>query len=321
MKRISLYASICTALLLVAASCGSRPTGSGRIEIATLRGPSSVAMARMMDSLSRCKNPDIAITVYDEPLHLRKAMLEGSADFAVLPTTMAALLYNRGIDYRVAAVPIWGSLYLCAEDSSIRGLKDLRGRKVYLMARGMTPDVMFRHLLSRSGLIPYQDVEIDYRFPSHIDLANAAMAGIADICILSEPYLSQALGKNRNLRIMADLGLEWEKAEHIRAAETAFLCSAALAESGSPIIKTMVDALKASTGWVLAHPDSAAAIAVRLGINPDSAAVVSSIPRSNFDVVGAADARDAIIAYLNVFLESSPEAIGNRIPDEKFFAK
>lgn len=320
MRRI-LYITLLICIALTATvSCGQRNDNSGRrTVIAALRGPSSVAMIKLIDSLATAEGAEIEVRLFSEPMQVRKLMLEDSADLAVLPSTMAALLYNKGIDYRLAAVPLWGTLYLCGIDSTIKSLQDLKGRKVYLMDRGMTPDILFRHLLKKNGLKAYQDVEIDYRFPTHIDLANATIAGRADLSVISEPYLSQALEANPSLHLLIDLNEEWARAEGTPLAETALVCRGALA--GSEQVAAIVEAYGRAAEWACAHPDSAAALAVKHGINPDSAAVVASIPRSNIKVVKAGDAHKALYDYLRVFEEMEPEVIGNKLPNEKFIAQ
>lgn len=315
-----LVAELFLALMLCCCSGGGRGD-SPVVRVASLRGPSSVAMIRLIDSLSQAKEPGIRVEIFSEPLQVRKLMLTDSVDMAVLPTTMAALLYNKGLDYRASAVPMWGTLYLCGNDTTVRSISDLRGRKVYLMAKGMTPDVLFRHLLSSNGLEPYKDVDLDYRFPTHIDLANATMAGRAEMSVISEPYLSQALNENPSLHILMDLNDEWAKVESVPVAETALVCRGAFTEAHPEAVEAFTEAYRASAEWVNAYPDSAARLAVRYGINPDTLALVNSIPRSNMRVEKASEVRDAIIDYLRVFYAMEPEVIGGRMPDEKFFVK
>ena len=90
-------------LLLLLASC-VRVDDNDDVVIVFLLGPSSLGMLRVIDSIN--------VPVLNEPLQVRKMMLDGSADFAVLPSNMAALLYNKGVDYRLVAVSTWGTLYL-----------------------------------------------------------------------------------------------------------------------------------------------------------------------------------------------------------------
>lgn len=287
--------------------------------IATLRGPSSMGMLQFIDSVKQMENANVEIQVFDEPLQVRKMMLDGSADFANLPTTMAALLYNKGIDYHFAAVPVWGTLYLCGNDSTIQSWDDLKGRKVYLMAKGMTPDVMFRYLMTENDLKPYEDVDLDYRFPTHIDLANATMAGRADLSVISEPYLSMALEKNPSLHILLNLSEEWQKTKGIPLAETAFICRAEIAENQKEVVDAVVQAYAKSVDWVNGNVKGAAQLAVKYGIIDDAVAAENSIPRSHLRVAAAKDVQQQIEDYLRVFYELDPQIIGGKMPDAKFY--
>ena len=267
-------------------------------------------MLRVIDSIN--------VPVLNEPLQVRKMMLDGTADFAVLPSNMAALLYNKGVDYRLVAVSTWGTLYLCGSHD-ISSWDDLKGKKVYLMAKGMTPDVLFRHLLVKNGLTPYEDVDLDYRFPTHIDLANATTAGLADLSVISEPYLSYALMKNPSLKILMSLHDEWEKAEDIALPETAFVCKGEIADNDPELVDDIVRAYRRSAEWVNANVSEAAALAVRHGIIADTAAARNSIPRSNIKVVDAADARHDMENYLKVLYDFDPDIIGGKMLDEEYY--
>ena len=117
------------------------------VTIATLKGPSAMGMIKLIDSLDRVEEPGIKVQIVNEPIQVRKMMLDGKADFAVLPTTMAAITYNKGLEYKLVAIPVWGTLFLFGKDSTITRWEDLRHKKVHVMARGMTPDVLFQYLL------------------------------------------------------------------------------------------------------------------------------------------------------------------------------
>src|SRR5512145_943193 len=168
--------------LLLMAGCRTSKQGSAEnFTIATLKGPSAMGMVRMIDSLSQSENPALRIEILNEPIQVRKMMLDGTADFAILPTTMAAIIYNKGLQYQLLAIPVWGTFYVFGTDSSITRWADLKGKRVHVMARGMTPDVLFRYLLLQNGIDPEKDLTLDYSFPTHIDLANAVAAGQAEL--------------------------------------------------------------------------------------------------------------------------------------------
>lgn len=308
-------------ILCAVAGCGHPEKYTGAEEtctIATLKGPSAMGMIRMIDSLSRADRPGTRIEVLNEPMQVRKMMLEGSADYAILPTTMAAILYNKGLDYRLVAIPVWGTLYLFGSDTTITRWEDLRNKRIYAMARGMTPDVVLRYLLQKNGIDPDRDVTLDYSFPTHIDLANAVAAGRAGLAVISEPLVSQVMQRNGNIRPLFDLNREWDRQQGIPMAQTAFLGSAEALQHPEHV-ERVISAYERSTRWVNQHPDSAAALLVKYHILPDVKVARQSIPGSNLHFVRADTIRSQIEEYLEVFYRMNPDIIGGKMPDEGFF--
>ena len=306
---------------LLISGCGQRSQivdNQSDIVIATLKGPSSMGMIKFIDSINIDVVSNIKIVILNEPMQVRKMMLDGSADFAILPTTMAALLYNKGVDYRLIAIPVWGSLYLLGSDSSITEWKDLRGRRINVMGRGMTPDVLFRYLLEKNGLNADSDVLLDYSFPTHIDLANAVAAGLADMGVVSEPLASLVLDKNRGVNTIFDLNLEWEKLEGVPIAQTAFVGRESFMRHNPQVVKEIVSAYERSSQWVNTNADSAASLIVKYDILPEYWLALHSIPRSNIRFVAAAGIREEIDRYLKVFYDINPEIIGGKMADENF---
>mgnify|MGYP002476536594 FL=1 len=191
-------------IVFLLCGCGNRSgnkSGRSVYTIAALKGPSAMGMIRMIDSLNNGTGHSLEVKILNEPLQVRKMMLDGTADFAILPTTMAAIMYNKGLKYKLVGIPVWGTLYLAGSDSGVAGWEDLKNKRIYVMARGMTPDVMFRYLLRKNGIDPDKDVTLDYSFPTHIDLANAVAAGQAGLAIISEPLASLVIRRNKNIRM------------------------------------------------------------------------------------------------------------------------
>jgi len=246
-------------------------------------------------------------------------MIDGSADFAILPTTMAAIVYNKGLEYRLIAIPVWGSLYLLGSDTTIFRWEDLRGKRVNVMAKGMTPDVLFRFLLQKNGIDPDKDINLDYSFPTHLDLANAVAARQAELGVISEPLASMVMQGNKAVRRIFDLNEEWSKFEGIPVAETAFMAKKSVIQSNRKIVEQLISSYEASTKWVNQKPDSAAVLIVKYNILPNYDVAINAIPRSNLRFVRAKGIKIQIEKYLNVFYKMNPDIIGGKMPDEEFF--
>ncbi|MCK5029287.1 MAG: ABC transporter substrate-binding protein [Bacteroidales bacterium] len=308
-------------LLVFLISC-KQQTEIQKIKIATLKGPSAIGMVKMIDSLNEAEESNIEVVIYNEPIQVRKLMLENEVDFAVLPTTMGAILYNKGVQYQLAAIPVWGTLYLFGNDTTINNWKDLKGKRINLMAKGMTPDVLFRQLLIKNGINPEQDLILDYTFPTHVDLANAVAAGQSDLGVISEPLVSMVMQKNKNVHPIFDLNEEWKKVyEDINIAQTAFMVRSEFAQNNKIILDQVLKSYKQSDKWVNENPEDAAKLIVEYGILPNTEVAFSAIPRSNMEFKTAFEIRDQIEEYLKIFYEMNPDIIGSKIPDDNFYLK
>ena len=180
------------------------------ITVATLRGPSAISMIKMIDSLKTLNKHNVKFEIKNEPVQVRPLLFREKADFAVVPTNMASILYNKGVNYKVAAIPVWGTLYLFGEEK-VNDWQALKGKTIHLMAKGMTPDIMFRYLLDQHGIDPIKDVNLDYSYPTHIELANAVASGKAKMGVISEPLVSMVMNKNKKVNPIFSLNEEWKQ--------------------------------------------------------------------------------------------------------------
>lgn len=309
---------------LLLQSCVAPSKSEPVILTATLKGPSAMAMIRMIDAPPVLGDGyKTLFEIKNEPNQVKAMILEGRPDFALLPLTMAALLYNKGQEYLLAAIPVWGSLYLFGSDTSIHKWEDLKGKKVSLMAKGNTPDVLFRYLAKVNGIDPDKDIVPDYSFPGHIELANAIASGISTLGVISEPMVSLVSQKNPFVKPLMDLNAEWEKqfGDSIPLAQTALLVKKDFAEKHPLVVEEYLVSLDSSIFWVNSHPNDAAVLIKKWDVLPDTALALRAIPGCNLKFARADKEMKGINEYLKVFYTFNPLIIGGKLPDEKFYYK
>jgi NitT/TauT family transport system substrate-binding protein len=311
-------------LILICASCHQRRADSYKpltITIATLNGPSVISMIGMMQDSILNDSVKLNFIIKNEPNQVKPLVLQGEADFAVLPTNMASILYNMGIDYQLAAIPVWGTLYLSGSDTSIHILADMKGKRVYLMARGMTPDIVFRYLLLRNGIKPDNDIVLDYSFPSHIDLGNAMVAGRAPLGVISEPMVSLAIDKNPFMRRLINIETEWNRvlADSIPFAQTGLLVRREFALKHPEAVASFLDRYRKSIQWLKNYPGEASMQLSKKGLLPDSSLARNAIAGCNIRYMEADSIKTGIISYLRVLYLYDPDITGGKLPDDNFF--
>lgn len=296
----------------------------GIIDVATLKGPSAISMVEMID------DPPVffdsihtQFIIKDEPSQVQAMILNNQVEFAIIPTTLAAILYNRGARYKIAAIPVWGTLYLFGIDSLIQTWDDLRGKRIYLMERGMTPDAMFRFLLFSNGLDPEKDVTLDYSFPSHQELARAVAANKAPLAVISEPMVSLVMRQNKNVKPLFDLNSEWLKAtnNNIPYAQTSLVVQSDFADAHPELVDAFLKDYEKSITWINSNAYQAAGLIAKYKILPDTLMAVSAIPRCNLMFKAASDVENGVLKYLTIFFNFDSRIIGGKLPSEDIFYK
>lgn len=317
---LNIYLSVLLACLF--SSCLPNTTDQNRntITVVTLRGPSAMSIINLLD------NPDIDeeiffdIILLDEPSQAKPYLFKNKADLAFLPGTMSVLLYNREVPYKLAGVPVWGTLYLYA-DSTIQSWKDLQNQEIYSMGRGITPDIVLRYLLDAHNLEPGKNVTLNYSFPTHEALANASAAGKAPIAVLSEPLGTFASNKNKTLKSVFNLSAEWRKIHQDTAVlfQTALVINTLFAEENPVLAKKVLDHIEAQVNSVNQNIGKAAKLATIYDLLPDSAMAVEAYHRSEIHYVKAFEIKDQLLSFLTVFHTFNPDIIGGQLPDDDFF--
>ncbi len=308
-------------ILISLSGCKNVPDkNQKKLTVATLRGPSAISMIAMIDSIKNIENHTIDFKIKNEPVQIRPMLFQEKADFAVVPTNMASILYNKGVNYKVAAIPVWGTLYLFGQEK-VNNWEELKGKKIHLMAKGMTPDIMFRFLLKKHGIDPRKDVDLDYSFPTHIELANAVASGKAKLGVISEPLVSMVMAKNKKVQPLFSLNKEWKKATSKEIPQTALLVHKQLASKNPELVNAFLSEYEKSVKRVNANPKKAAGLIVKHNILNDKQVAEQSIPRCNMHFKKIQETQNLVHKYLEIFYNMNPKTIGGKLPDEEFYFK
>ncbi|MBT9172714.1 MAG: hypothetical protein DDT21_01100 [Syntrophomonadaceae bacterium] len=278
---------------------------------------SIVRLLRERPSMGR--NVTINYEVLRSPELMAARVVAGEADIAIIPTNLAAVLYNRNVPYRLVAANVWGMLHVVSSEN-IRSWQDLRGKEVHTFGRGLTPDIVFRYLLAQNGLHPDRDVTLRY-LGSGTELAQAMIAGRVKTAVLPEPAATQVMTRRQDVAAVLDLQQAWATATGLGLSypQASLLISNAVLNGYPEFVDRFLHEVAQSAAWVNNNPQTAGVWAEELQTGMTARVVEQALPRSNIRFVGAREARGAIEAYLRVLRDFSPEAIGGRLPGEAFY--
>jgi len=311
-RELALSVVLCLAAL-------SSSTAEGSVVVGALKGPSGIGMIRLFGEPPSLPGGLALRPVAVASVDLMTAKLvSGEYDAGVLPINVAAKLRSSGTGIKLAAVVGEGMLSFLSADESIESLADLRGKRVNVAGQGATPDYLFRKLLRGAGLDPSKDLSLDYALP-YPEAASALASGAIAYAILPEPFSTMARRLNPKLKEVLDLGALWTKQTGQDGYPmTCFVVSASLAERPA-LVRSVLEAYKASIAWTAAHPAEAGRLVEAEGLGLKAAVATAAIPRLAQVFKEGEAARPEVEALLGAFLELSPASIGGKLPDDGFY--
>jgi NitT/TauT family transport system substrate-binding protein len=330
-NRMAKTAPIALALILMVAMAAGCPVPAPvevppppellpRLIIVGPPGPMSVPLAYMVAHDRLADIAEITELIIFKDLDQLRAIIAGKqADFVLMPSNVAAVFYNRGMDVQLLDISVWSALFIISADSTVGSIEDLKGEKIAIPFKGGMPDILFRYISERQGVDIARDFEVFYAAnPEHA--ARLLMAGEVDHALLPEPLATTALlrGEGRFHRVI-DISTEWTNVVGggIRTPMSGTVALPSV--QGNPeVIQEFRKQFELAIAWMLENPDEAGILAEeKLGFK--AKAVSKSLANITWDFVTAKDAKDDLEAFFGVMYEFSPESIGGRLPDDGFY--
>lgn len=167
MKRRSLFTLAGLGLLGTAGLAGcsqqsnSSPSQTGspsKLETLRVHVPTTLAFMAPMASFGTLGKLDGLVGKTDvqnwtDVEVMKSLIVNGETDLVATPSYASANLFNKGLPIRLAAITVWGMLYVLGpEGSSAQGVEGLKGKKVAVPMPNNMPDLVFRYLMTQSGI-------------------------------------------------------------------------------------------------------------------------------------------------------------------------
>lgn len=308
-------------LVLLISGCGNK-LNKQTIIIGALNGPTGLSLVKMMDvNASSDFDNKTTYIIKNDPELIKAMMAREEVDLALIPFTMAALLYNNDFPYQLVGVPVWGSLFLVGSDSSIQKLEDLEGKTVHVLSRNTTPDIVFRHLIINNGLDPDRHMTLNYTFPTPTELSSALVAKRVDLGVIPEPMVSLVIDQNPGLFVIFDISELWQQihGQEIPLAQTALVVRKTWAKENQELLASWCEQYAEGIKWTNEHTIEAGQLAVSYKIGKNADVVASAIPRCQLNFRYGSEQKNELMNYLELLYKTNSRIIGDRIPDENFF--
>ncbi|MBP1574795.1 MAG: ABC transporter substrate-binding protein [Oscillospiraceae bacterium] len=292
------------------------PEFSGtEIKVGMLKGPTGMGAAWLMEQseLGLTLN-SYEFTVAGAADEITGQLIQGGIDIAALPTNAISALYNKTEGKIVClGVNTLGVLYILENGETISTIADLNGKTILASGKGSTAESVINHLLAENGV----DAEI-YWASEHTEAATLAITGEYDIVMLPEPFVTNVMTKNENLRVALNLSEEWNKLTGEVLTMGGIAVRREFLEQNPKAVAEFVKDYGMSIAFTNENPAESGVLIEKFGIAAASVAE-SAIPRCNIVWLSGEDYKPVLKNFLGVLFEANPASIGGNLPDEDFY--
>ncbi|WP_066892832.1 ABC transporter substrate-binding protein [Clostridium nigeriense] len=315
---LSLFLSIFMTLAIV--GCDKKEEGNvvkTEVSFIAPNGVPATAISKMIKENVQVDNKyNINYSIENTSDTLATAVMKGEPDIAIVPSNLALQAYNKGLGYKLVGTTGLGALYLVSTEGEI-AFEDLRGKEVYNIGSGLTPDIVFKALLKENNI---EDVTLSY-VGGATELAPAILGGKAKYAVVPEPALTTILNKNPNIKIISSLNNLWKESFNSDNGfpQASLIVKEDLIKDNKDFINKLVEEISNSINWVNENNSEASKFSIENGSQVEETILEKSIKSSNITFIKARENKEDYMDYYKVLEKENQKSIGEKLPDEKFF--
>lgn len=286
------------------------------IRIASLKGPTTIGMVKLMDDYEESENYNF--TIYANASEISPLLIKGEVDVASIPANLAATLYAKtNGEICVLNTNTLGVLYLVGMDESIQSLEDAKGKTIYSTGKGTTPEYTLNYLIKSNGLA-LEDFNIEYKSEA-TEVVAALQADASAIAVLPQPFVLTAQAKIEGLKILLSFNDEWNRvSESSQLVTGVTVVRKSFLEEHPQAVEAFMQAYEESITYVNEHPQEMAASVEKYGI-VNAQIAEKAIPYCNLTYKDGMELKEILSGYLEVLYTQDASSVGGVLPGDDFY--
>lgn len=281
-------------------------------------GLPTMALAYMMEETKEIDGATLHYLLPKANDAMMVAMMKGTPDIAVIPSNLAAQLYQKQGEYKILGTLTSSSFYILGQNP-VSSIKDLKGKKIYAFAKGLTPDIVLKTILKRNQL--EKEADIQY-LSSPIEALQMYLKDKNAFVFLTEPMITQAMLKNKDIKILFSMAEEWKKQF---PQTTGFPQAVVVVKKellGNYQFRKELDiSLQASVNFLYNSPRGVEVLA-KYGFSFSDETLTPLLKRSGIQWTGiySLKQKENFEQYYKILEKENPNMIGGRIPEDSIYA-
>lgn len=288
------------------------------VRVGSLKGPTTMGLVNLMADAENGETVGTyEFTMEADPSAIVSAFTAGDVDIAMIPSNLAATLYNK-TEGNVSVIDIntLGVLYCVTGDESITSIEDLAGKTILSTGQGATPEYAIEYLCEQKGVT-------DYTLEFHSEATEIAALLKEDpslIAILPQPFATAAQLQNDQLHEAFALTDVWSSVTSDSQLITGvtIVNNDFLAENPAAVVLFELEHAQ-SVQEINADPASGAELCVNYGIVEKAPLAQKAIPKCAISAIVDDEMETILSGYLQTLYDANPQSVGGVLPGEEFY--
>ena len=318
MKKIS---TLILTIILVVNLTGCSLSKDVRVK--TYNGLPAISICKLIKEEENIKSSyKTSYTIESNDKKLVESLNKKQVDIALVPTDMAAKVYNKNSSYQIFASIGQGSYYLVTSDPEVRGFNStLINKEIAIAGENSMTDNIVKAILKKNNI---DETLVKFKYTNTVpELVKTLTLGEIYTGIVPETSLTSLLYKHSGLKILASTNDAYENTFDISEGYPQFsvIVRKDFAKNNKEYVNKFLSKVKESIEFVNNNPLQAGAYGEELKIPIKPQILSKAIKRCNLKFIEIDKFKQNYEYFFDILYNYNNEAVGGTVPDESIYYK
>lgn len=316
MKKIS---TLILTIILVVNLIGCSLSKDVRVK--TYNGLPAISICKLIKEEENIKSSyKTSYTIESNENKLLESLNKKEVDIALVPTDMAAKVYNKNSSYQICASIGQGSYYLVTSDPEVRGFNStLINKEIAIAGESSMTDNIVKAILKKNNI---DETLVKFKYTNTVpELVKTLTLGEIYTGIVPETSLTSLLYKHSGLKILASTNDAYENTFDISEGYPQFsvIVRKDFAKNNKEYVNKFLSKVKESIEFVNNNPLQAGAYGEELKIPIKPQILSKAIKRCNLKFIEIDKFKQNYEYFFDILYNYNNEAVGGTVPDESIY--
>ena len=291
------------------------------VRVKTYNGLPAISICKLIKEEENIKSSyKTSYTIESNDKKLVESLNKKQVDIALVPTDMAAKVYNKNSSYQIFASIGQGSYYLVTSDPEVRGFNStLINKEIAIAGENSMTDNIVKAILKKNNI---DETLVKFKYTNTVpELVKTLTLGEIYTGIVPETSLTSLLYKHSGLKILASINDAYENTFDISEGYPQFsvIVRKDFAKNNKEYVNKFLSKVKESIEFVNNNPLQAGAYGEELKIPIKPQILSKAIKRCNLKFIEIDKFKQNYEYFFDILYNYNNEAVGGTVPDESIY--